>query len=326
MLVPLSSESPCPGCGQTTSGPRCGQCGVALQPGGHPVQRILSQKKHGRTYLATDVAGRDLAVKEQLFSTPPTLRDVEAFAGESAVLNRLDNPQLPKFFPSFSEGEGADTRFYLVQRYIKGESLETRLRSGPLSESDVVAIAEQVLGILRYLHGTSPKVAHGDVKPANLIRDERDKLWLVDFKLWLVDVGAWRFLQSSEAAAVPEYWPSEGPYDETAELYALGLTLVQLLTGRNPHAIVQWERSVPASAFGPASPPLQRWLSHLVAPRARRYDSADIALRALQPVKRGEIRRTFPPRRHPSAVCARGHCPGAGRPGPGDGFAAVRSD
>jgi serine/threonine-protein kinase len=117
----------------------------------------------GAVYLADDVRipGRQVAVKENLNIT---YQAQSQFQHEVGLMVGLDHPGLPKVSDRFA---GPGGRQYLVMDYIEGETLEDVMaRRGRLPEADVVALAEQLLETLEYLHSRS--VVHRDVKPANV--------------------------------------------------------------------------------------------------------------------------------------------------------------
>jgi len=274
----------CPGCGTGALEARCGHCGVALHAGGYRVLQVLSEGPHARLYLAEDGQGQRVALKELLFALLPSTAELEAFERESALLRELRHPSIPRFVRGFTEGSGVHTRMYLAQEYMPGDSLAQELERRSFSEEEVRVIAEQLLGILEYLHRLSPKVLHRDIKPANIVRGA-DGRWV------LVDFGAARNLagaRTHRATLVGTfgYMPPEqlgGTVDERSDLYALGATLIHLLSGKAPETMVgagltlDFQRHVDCSAH------MEQLLSRLVArvPESR-FATARDALAFLQ--------------------------------------------
>jgi serine/threonine protein kinase len=236
---------------------------------------VLAQSPHGRTYRAQGPAG-PVALKELVFALVPTAQQLDAFEREARLLASVSHPQVPRFIDSFPEGEGPSLRLYLAQELIEGEPLSARVG---IDESEARSIARQLLGILRYLHERG--IVHRDVKPANVLRRPDGTLVLVDF-------GAARPLQGVTHGATLVgtfgYMPPEqlgGTVDATADLYALGATLVHLVG-----------RKAPEEALGPdlelrldhlsVSPAFRAFLARLTAPkRTSRPASAVEALLAL---------------------------------------------
>jgi serine/threonine protein kinase len=74
-------------------------------------------------YLAEDVTGRQLALKELIFALVPSIKQLEAFDREAGFLMQLSHSQIPRFLESFRVGEGVQTRLYLAQEFVTGVSL-----------------------------------------------------------------------------------------------------------------------------------------------------------------------------------------------------------
>jgi hypothetical protein len=212
----------------------------------------------------------------------PDAAAVDVFHREAELLGLLRHDRLPRALGHFSEGAGVHTRLYLVLSHVEGDSLEHLLTQRSFAEPELRAIAAQVLEILLHLHTQQPPVIHRDVKPANLLEREGGEIHLVDFGSARTLLGA----QTHRATLVGTfgYMPPEqlgGTVDATCDLYALGATLVHLLTRRPPE-----ESLVPGEPLrlpaGRVSPGVERFLQQLCAPRREdRFGSALAALEAL---------------------------------------------
>lgn len=279
----IATEGACVSCGEPGAAARCEHCGVATAPGGYVVERVVAQTTHARLYQARAPDGSKVAVKELLFALVPDAQAVESFERESALLKTLDHPQIPNFIDSFREGQGTQMRLYLVQEFVDGMSLADRIDRHRFDESQATQIARDVLRILGYLHALSPRVIHRDVKPANLIQKP-------DATLVLVDFDAARDLDrdvTHRATMVGTfgYMPPEqlgGTVDVTADLYALGATLIHLLTRRPPTDLFVAGEGFTLRDHVHASDGFIAWLEKMCAlNRADRYQSAQAALRGL---------------------------------------------
>ena len=167
------------------------------------------------------------------------LREAEQrFAQELAILAKLgDHPQIPQLWDHFE----ANGTFYLVQEYIQGEELsETLAQNSPLTEEQVGEILHDVLQILDFIHQQG--VIHRDIKPSNLIRRQTDgKIVLIDFGIVkeIVSLSSQEKLSSSSTQSVGTegYMPPEqmaGRPTFSSDIYALGMTAIQALTGVHP--------------------------------------------------------------------------------------------
>jgi serine/threonine protein kinase len=283
-----ASATFCVACDDLVRGERCESCGAAMRPGGYTVERLLVSSAHGRMYVAHDADGKQVALKELAFVHSPTLDAIAAFEREAKFLRALEHPAIPRFCASFEEGRGVHTRYYLAQELVAGEALDVRLADHWYSETEIVEIARQVLDVLVYLQRLSPMIVHRDIKPANLLRRADGVIALVDF-------GA-AHVQGTTAGSTSigtfGYMPIEqlaGIVDATTDVFALGASLVHLLTRREP-----WRMLGGASLDAVnVSPQLRAWLAKLVAPEPKeRYPGAAAALEALDAIRLG----TPPPR------------------------------
>lgn len=274
----------CPACERVLEAERCDYCGAASHVAGYRVRRLHVSNNHGRLYVAVDADGREVALKELCFVQPPSPDAVDAFARESRILCTLHHPQLPRFIGAFEQGEGIHTRLYLVQELVAGESLETRLATHRYDEAEIVDIARQVLAVLVYLQDLQPMVVHRDIKPANLIRRPDGTIVLVDFGAARDHAGT----AGTTQVGTFGYMPTEqlaGITDATTDPYALGASLVRLLTRREAWRLV--DGAWPDLGV---SPKLRRWLRTLTAPRPeQRFPTARAALAALDKPRRRAV-------------------------------------
>ncbi|HVV83517.1 MAG TPA: serine/threonine-protein kinase, partial [Kofleriaceae bacterium] len=275
----------CPGCGDLVRGARCDACGAATAPGGYTVERVLVSNAHGRMYVARDADGKQVALKELAFVQSPSLEVVAAFEREAKFLRALDHPAIPRFVASFEEGEGVHTRYYLAQELVAGPSLAALLDDHWFTEAEIRDVARQVLRVLVYLQSLSPRVIHRDIKPANLLRRADGSIAVVDF-------GA-AHVQGTTAGSTSigtfGYMPIEqlaGQVDATTDPFALGASLLHLLSRQEPWRIVQGRRLESINV----SPALRGFLARLVEPEpADRYPNAAAALAALEALDGGDI-------------------------------------
>ena len=283
----LLVESPCASCGLRSAAASCAHCGCARVVAGYRVERVLAETERGRVYLAAHQDGSRVALKELVFATVPGAAQVDQFHREARVLQALSHPAIPKFVDAFQTGAGVSTRLYLAQEFVEGESLLQQLaHAGRIGEAQAKEIARQVLSILEHLHGLSPRLIHRDLKPANLIQR-------LDGRIALVDFDAARALQAQRThgasiAGTFGYSPLEqlgGTVDATSDLYALGATLIHLLSGKAPQELLGPSMELQFAAHVDATPGFLAWLQRMTArEHAARFVSAkaaDAALRAL---------------------------------------------
>jgi len=143
--------------------------------------------------------------------------------------------QHPHILPLIDFGDEAGMP-YLVMQYADGDTLEKRLESGPLPVADVVCILAEVAGALDHAHARG--IIHRDIKPGNILFDDRGSALLADFgiaRLMNADehlTAAGGFLGTA-AYASPEQCRGE-ELTPASDIYSLGVVLFEMLTGTLP--------------------------------------------------------------------------------------------
>jgi serine/threonine-protein kinase len=263
------------------------------------VLKEIAKGPHSRVFLA-EKDGQQVALKELLFALVPEAAQLDGFEREARLLAQLDHPSIPKLVESFREGEGVHTRLYLAQQFVKGRSLLEQMQSHRFDEREAKALASELLAVLEYLHGLSPRVIHRDLKPANVMRRDDGSLALVDF-------GAARDLvrgvtHGATLVGTFGYMPPEqlgGTVDVTADLYALGATLIHLLSRKSPDELLRPGMELSFDDAVNVSDGLRGWLKTLTQrERSARFQSAPQALEALDALKRPRVQTTSPPVSH----------------------------
>jgi len=253
--------------------------------GRYQLKQKLGQNAGRQTWLAADLEQPDqlVIVKFLAFEGEVQWDSFKLFEREAQVLKQLNYPRIPKYRDYFRVNDGS-LRLGLVQEYVPGSSLKELLNQGKkFTEQQVRQIAVQVLQILIYLHELSPSVLHRDIKPSNLIWGENEQVYLVDF-------GAVQDRAAPEGATFTVvgtygYSPMEqfgGRAVPASDLYALGATLIHLLTGIVPADLPQQNLQI-QFAERVSCPGLVCWLQQLSEPALeRRFSSARLALVALE--------------------------------------------
>lgn len=216
------------------------EVGTLLQNRYH-IQRRIGGGGMGVVYVADDtrLAGRQCAVKEM---SPEQLAPgdrnwaIQAFRQEAQMLANLHHPGLTNVTDFFPEGGN----WYLVMEYIHGETLEARLARTPGGRfplEEALRITRQICEVLDYLHRQQPPVVFRDLKPGNVMLDEKGQVKLIDF-------GIARFFKSGRTQdtvnlgtpgyAAPEQYGGMGQTDPRSDIYSLGVLLHQMVTGYSP--------------------------------------------------------------------------------------------
>ena len=247
----------------------------------------LGRNAGRQTWLATDLHSAEeeqVVVKLLAFGGDVQWEDLKLFEREAQILKQLDHPRIPKYKDYFS----IDDRhlwFGLVQQYIPGLSLKQLLDQGKrFTEADVENIAQEILEILLYLHGLNPPLLHRDIKPSNLILGEDEQIYLVDF-------GAVQDRAATEGASFTVvgtygYTPLEqfgGRAVPASDLYALGATLIHLLTRTAPADLPNRELTIQFRDRLSLNTGLANWLDKMTIPALeRRFANVQQALNSLK--------------------------------------------
>ncbi|MBN1921814.1 MAG: protein kinase, partial [Anaerolineae bacterium] len=226
----------------------------------------------GVVYVADDMrlAGRQCAVKEM---SPEQLAPgdrnwaIQAFRQEAQMLANLHHPGLTNVTDFFAE----NGKWYLVMEYIHGETLESRLTHAPggrFALEEALGIIRQLCEVLDYLHRQQPPVVFRDLKPGNVMLDEKGQVKLIDF-------GIARFFKANRTQdtvnlgtpgyAAPEQYGGMGQTDPRSDIYSLGVLLHQMLTGYNPtNAITPFPLPDPRTLVAQLPPHIVDVLGHAV--------------------------------------------------------------
>ncbi len=218
------------------------------------ILKLLGEGEFGRTYLATDRTHKDeyRAIEEFIPTTqfPATVAAAKtAFKQEAVLLYQLQHPQISRFWATFEESN----RLFLVKDYIEGKTyghlLDDRRDLGTVfDEGEVWQLLLKILPAIEYIHRQG--IIHRNISPESLILQDRDLLPL------LTDFGAVTdFAQQLHTNTIdlpniiggkPGYSPIEqlqhGQVYRNTDLYALAVTAIVLLTGKDPSALFTGDR------------------------------------------------------------------------------------
>ncbi len=184
--------------------------------------------------LAHNEAGETLLVKSRqtgaLFVTKCYLdRALFSRTSEGTLLRKLGHAGLPAFVGEYQN----DNMLCVVREYIEGTPLNQYAAQNNLSQTEIISIAVQLSDILCYLHGQTPPIIHRDIKPHNVILDNKGKVWLIDFGISRVyDETAKEdtvCFGTKQFAAPEQYGFSQT--DCRADVFSFGILLGWLLTG-----------------------------------------------------------------------------------------------
>jgi hypothetical protein len=201
----------------------------------------------GSVYEAVDPElGRNVALKALRPHRTGRELSAEWIKKEAEAVAKLNHPNIVTLFDVGRCTAGP----YLVMELLRGETLAARLEKGALPLDEALRVADEMSGGLAHAHGQG--VLHRDLKPANAFLCEDGRVKILDFGLAHLlgsEVGS---SGGTPGFMAPEQARGE-TVDERADVYALGVVLFQLLTGKLPYE-KKAERGVPSGGTPPEIP------------------------------------------------------------------------
>ena len=252
----------------------------------------------GIVYKAKDMKrGQKLVAIKQINLDNLSARDMiqatDSYNREVHLMPPLKHKNLPRFYAHFTDSR----HWYLVMDFIQGETLEEYLKRAPggkLPMKEVLTMGAQLCRVLRYLH-QKHGIVFRDVKPANVMRTSRGRLYLIDFGI------ARRFVPGkakdtmplgSPGYAAPEQYGTTQTNVQT-DIYGLGATLLALLTGVDAAEAADSSANATATDQAPVLPRrLQQLLDQMLAwDASHRPKNMDVVRRRLLVARDGVLGR-----------------------------------
>src|SRR5436189_3446517 len=187
----------------------------------------------GVVYKALDLKlERTVALKFLPTDVTVSDRDKQSLLREARAASALDHPNIGVIH-GIEESE--DHRLFIVMAYYEGETLAQKLSRGPTPVRDSLDLAIQIAGGLSAAH--AKHIVHRDVKPSNIIITKDNVAKIVDFGLARVVASASATQSLSSTGTLPYMAPEQilgEAIDQRSDLWALGVILVQMITGCHP--------------------------------------------------------------------------------------------
>ncbi len=271
---------------------------MPMEIAGYEIERCLAQGATAAAYLATQISlGRPVVLKvldTELADTPTA---VQRFLNEGRLIASLHHPHLITIHDIATAGRYV----YLSMEYVEGGDLKQHLAKGPMSVEAALDVVEKIASALGYAHEHG--VIHRDVKPGNILFRRDGSPVLTDFgiaKSRVTDgdlTGTGMFLGSPNYMA-PEQVDSR-TVDNGADIYALGIILYEMLTGRKPFIsnsiidVIYMHKKAPMPRLPARYAPLQGLLDLMCAKsRADRFRDTDALLHYIRVLReRGVIEK-----------------------------------
>ena len=156
-----------------------------------------------------------------------------SFNREVEIMYKLDHPNIVKLYSHFEDSKYC----YLIMQYLpNGNAYDLLIKSGKKPDMKLVAsIVRDVIRAVYYLHNMVPIIVHRDIKPENILLDENYNAHLIDFGWSNYIINGRR---RNSICGTPLYYPPEMindlGHDETADIWCIGILLVELSCGKTP--------------------------------------------------------------------------------------------
>ncbi len=206
---------------------------VGHQLGQYNVTAEIGRGGMATVYQATQASmKRTVAIKILPRNLTHDEKFLARFYREVEIAASLQHPHI---LPVYDFGE-YDGMPYIVMSYMNGGTLADLIAKGPMETSEITRIVQEMADALDYAHGKG--VIHRDFKPSNVLLDEQARTYLADFGLAKVTESTDN-LTGTGILGTPTYMaPEQAEPNEltlASDVYALGVTIFQMLTGRVPY-------------------------------------------------------------------------------------------
>jgi eukaryotic-like serine/threonine-protein kinase len=252
----------------------------------YQIQALLGAGGSGQTFEGLDLQNQQpVAIKILSLRRATDWKAIELFEREAKTLAQLDHPAIPKYIDFFRAEIDREETFCIVQQLAPGQPLATWLAEGyAFTNKEIQQIAEQVLEILVYLQSFAPPIIHRDIKPSNLLRTDSGIIYLVDFGAvrdsYHQTITGGSTLVGTYGYMAPEQF--RGRAVLATDLYGLGTTLLNLLTGIDPADLPQKNMRLDFRDRLGVKPIFTGWLERTIEPMPEdRFADARQALQQL---------------------------------------------
>ncbi len=270
---------------------------IGKEVDGYHVESVLGRGGMGVVYKAEDVAlSRPVALKRINPAQAHREQFLRRFRSEAKALARINSPNITSIYAL----RDTDIGLLIVMEYVDGGTLKDKVQDGPMAPGEAIPIVRQILQAFRDAHGAG--VIHRDIKPQNIMMSTDGAVKITDFgiaKLRRQDSGE-TVTQGGQGGTLkymsPEQIEKIDEVDNRSDLYALGMTMYEMLAGRLPFEELDTDFDImrkvvegdvpPPEEFVPNLPPgLSKIIRKATATKPEdRYASAEEMLSALDEV------------------------------------------
>ena len=202
----------------------------------YKIECLLGEGGMGTVYMAIhNQLGRKVAVKmlHPILSKNESLR--ERFKNEASALAHLQHPNIITLYDYVENEEG----LFLIMEYVEGRELSNHINqvTGPMNEADATNVFKQILEAFDYAH--SKGVVHRDIKPSNILITSDNKVKVMDFGIAKILDNQKSLTKTGTQLGTIFYMSPEQvkgeKVDHLSDIYSLGVTFFQMVTGQCPY-------------------------------------------------------------------------------------------
>jgi serine/threonine protein kinase len=203
----------------------------------YTIIKKIGEGAQGVVHLAQDKRlGRKVAIKSLHSNLITNNTQKERFVGEAKLLSQLNHPSVVTLYDYIVDANG----FHLIMEFVEGYPLDDLINkiSGPIQELRAIEIMMQVLEGIKHIHNRN--IVHRDIKPSNIIIDKNDDVKLLDFGIAKDHGGdSYKTVIGEGVGGTPMFMSpehvNESQITVKSDIYSLGVTLWQMLTGSAPY-------------------------------------------------------------------------------------------
>jgi serine/threonine protein kinase len=175
----------------------------------------------GKVFLAKEkVSNRFVAIKQLLNTNKSEQEDI---IHEIEIISKFENPNIVTYYHHFYE----EDILFLVMEFCSGGTLRDKISNNKVTPAEAIEWIQTLATCLRVIHKRG--IVHHDIKPDNIVFSQNGTIKIADFGVANKDIGT-RAYMSPEAFS----WDVDCTKDPRIDIYALGVTLMELLSKQNP--------------------------------------------------------------------------------------------
>ncbi len=230
--------------------------GTPQRVGDYEILKVLGAGGMGRVYQVRNVITDRVEAMKVLLPEISGQEEVAArFLREIKVLAALNHPHIASLHTALS----IENQLVMIMEYVEGQAISSVLASGPLPVPDALTFIDQVLDALSYAH--QRRVIHRDIKPANMMLTPDGTVKLMDFGIARADNEPTLLTAPGTTLGSMNYMSPEQVKgertDERSDLYSLGISLYEMVTGDRPFHGDSSFSLMAAHVNQPPTPPIE---------------------------------------------------------------------